>query len=120
MEGKLRSFGAVRGLVFGSWGEASTDVSLIAAAAVGPDNAATGEEGETGVSASNCKWLKQRWGLTAARANARLLLDRLTTAGDGARSAAQRRADARQRSDAARRCRRSARPRLWGWRRLDE
>ena len=119
VEGKLRTYGAVRGLVFGSWGDASTKVKPLASAAVGRGNAATSEGGGTEANASSGSWLKPRWGLTAARASARLLLDRLTSAGGGACAAALRRADARQRFDAARRCSLNARPRLWRWRRLD-
>ena len=36
VEANLRTYGAVRGLIFGSWGEASTKVNLLAAAAVAP------------------------------------------------------------------------------------
>ena len=52
-----------------------------------------------------CK-IEERWGVTAVRENARLLLDRLSLVGQGSLQAAARRQDAV--SDAAARARRAA------------
>ena len=96
---RLQSFGAVRGLVFGAWGEASRDVELLLSmlARLGA---------ETHWRRSGCRdadeargtiaWLlRRRWALTALRENARLKLERLEHAGRGAAAAAARRANAR-------------------------
>lgn len=97
MELKLRGFGDVRGLVFGSWGEASADVDWLLSEAV-----------ETGLSrrdgfrpmdddepdhlkAGLVGMLRRWWGMAALRANARLLLDRLAFVGRGAGAAVRHR-----------------------------
>ena len=95
VEARLRTFDPVRGLVFGTWGEASPDVERLLAAfcragathhwrtmrAASPDTA-------QGVLA----WLlRRRWGMTALREAARLKLERLEFVGRGAALASDRR-----------------------------
>ena len=92
---KLLSYGTVRGLVFGAWGEASPDVhhllSLLARQGARAKWRSMGCPDEA--SAVGClAWLlRRRWGLTALREHARLKLDRLAYVGQGAASAASRR-----------------------------
>ena len=95
VEAKLRSHGPIRGLVFGAWSEASpaAHALLDAAIAVGARRhwrsmTCTSPDQARGVLA----WLlHRRWGVTAARENARLLLSRLACVGSGAAAAAARR-----------------------------
>eukprot|EP00973_Karenia_brevis_P080207 11126075-Karenia_brevis.AAC.1 len=96
VEAKLRSFGDIRGLVFGSWAETSQDVDwlLHEIAALGsrrrPGRANAGDEEDVQLRMLGA--LRRRWGLAAARANAMLLLDRLRYVGRGAMAADGRRA----------------------------
>ena len=119
VELKLRSFGEVRGLVFGSWGEASGDVDwlLSEAVAVGLSRRkgfrpADDDEPDrlksilTGI-------LRRRWGMTALRSNARLLLERLAFVGRGAASATQRRESGRLLHRARSVMRTGTGPRVW-------
>jgi hypothetical protein len=102
VELKLRSFGHVKGLVFGSWGEASSDVDwLLSQAATdgatrqrGYARGADDEDNDALKSALTAR-LQRRWGMVALRANARLLIDRLAYVGSGAVAAAARRLSAR-------------------------
>ena len=98
VERKLRSYDPVRGLVFGAWGEASSDVDRLLRLCA--------ESGATrhwrGMRARNSEeakgvlaWLlRRRWGITALRENARLKLERLEFVGHGATAASARRANA--------------------------
>ena len=98
VERRLRTYDAVKGLVFGAFGEASADVHVLlsATAAVGADRhyrsmLARDPEDARGAVA----WLlKRRWGVTAVRAAARLTLGRLELVGRGAGAAASRRHEA--------------------------
>eukprot|EP00973_Karenia_brevis_P073939 10277500-Karenia_brevis.AAC.1 len=121
VEAKLRSFGRVRGLVFGSWAEASDDVDwlLNQIAEIGCTRRrglrAGRDEDDERVAILTA--LQRRWGLAAARANAQLLLRRLGHVGRGAAAASARRYAAREWH--ARKSRGLAawarhRPRIWG------
>ena len=98
---KLMSYGRVRGLVFGAWGEASPDAHQLlnqlarqGARHMWRDIGSTDEAAAVGCLA----WLlRRRWGMAALRENARLKLDRLAYVGRGAAEAAER----RQRSELA-------------------
>ena len=92
---RLLSYGQVRGIVFGAWGEASpaTERLLSQMARQG----ATIKWRQMGCidqdSAIGClAWfLRRRWGMTALRENARLKLERLAFVGRGAAAADERR-----------------------------
>ena len=94
VEIKLRSFGEVKALVFGGWGEASEGVKWLLDAAVrngtATRNAHTCESRDE-TAARVKSWIRRRWGIAAMQANARLLLDRLAAIGPGAMAAASRR-----------------------------
>jgi len=98
---QLQSYGSVKGLVFGAWGEASSDTHALlhtlarqGARVRWRDMGCPDEASAIGCLA----WLlRRRWGLTALRENARLKLDRLAFVGRGAAQAADR----RQRSELA-------------------
>ena len=98
---QLLSYGTVRGLVFGAWGEASSDahelLHLLAKKGAQVRWREMGSPDEA--SAVGClAWLlRRRWGMTALRENARLKLDRMAYVGRGAAQAADR----RQRSELA-------------------
>lgn len=96
VEGMLRTFEPVRGLVFGAWGEASpaTHKLLTVMAQCGAQRHWRGMRCEDPSSAiGSMAWLlRRRWGLTALRENARLKLGRLQYVGRGAAAASQRRA----------------------------
>ena len=110
VESKLRSYDPVRGLVFGTWGEASPDVERLLSALCRVGAAAHWRsmrvptpESAHGILA----WmLRRRWGLTALREAARLKLERLAFVGRGAGAAADRRIAASE--GAAARSRRAA------------
>ena len=115
VERRLRSFEPVRGLVFGSWGEASPDVERLLGvlAEVGPRrhwrsmHARCPEEAKGALA-----WLlRRRWAMVALRENARLKLDRLEFVGVGAVAASQRR-EAAATAAAARERRRACGPGL--------
>jgi hypothetical protein len=104
---RLQGFSPVRGFVFGSFGEASADVSkLLDALAwagarkhMGPMGAAS-----LAVARSSLHWLlRRRWAMTACRENARLTLGRLEYVGRGAAAAAGRRRGHESGAAAARR-----------------
>ena len=102
IETRLRTYGEVRGLVFGSWGEASPDVSwlLAEAADIGVSRSrafcpADDEDAPNALKAKFAGTLRRRWGMMALRANARLLLERLSFVGGGAVRAHSRRAAGR-------------------------
>ena len=107
VERRLRTYEPVKGLVFGAFGEASEDVHILLSAVA--DAGATKhfrsmlardpEEARGSVA-----WLlKRRWGVTAARAAARLTLSRLEFVGRGAAAAVNRRREATGRAAQARR-----------------
>ena len=110
VEQKLRSFGHVRGLVFGSWGEGSADITwlLHQIAEWGSVHGChLGAHRDTDVVRGILIGaLQRRWGILAARANAQLLLDRLAFVGRGAGAASSRRAAASAAYFAATRSRR--------------
>ena len=95
VETKLRTFDPVRGIVFGTWGEASpgTERLLTAFCHVGAARhwrtmRAESQEAARGVLA----WLlRRRWGMTALREAARLKLEGLEFVGRGAAMASDRR-----------------------------
>ena len=92
---RLLSYGHVRGLVFGSWGEASEDVEhLLSEVAQTGARARWRSMGCPDVAAAvGClAWmLRRRWGIAALRENARLKLERMAYVGRGAIHAAARR-----------------------------
>ena len=86
-------------LSLGAWGEVSPDVDwlLTQAASAGSlrDRSAL-SAARTDDARDALKWvLQRRWGMTALRANARLLLGRLAYVGRGAATAVERRETAR-------------------------
>ena len=95
---RLQSFEAVRGLVFGAWGECSPDVEKLLSwlAGVGAVRhwRGMGCRDETGARGILAWYLRRRWALTAMREHARLKLGRLQFVGRGAGRAALRRSDA--------------------------
>ena len=95
VERKLRTFEAVRGLVFGAWGEASPDVHklLTLIAKEGSERHWRGMRcADPARAMGSIAWLlRRRWALTAVREAARLKLDRLEYVGAGAMPAARRR-----------------------------
>ena len=95
---QLQSFGQLRGLVFGAWGEASPDVELLLsfAASTGAQRhwQRMGSTDEAAACGALAWLLRRRWGMTALRECARLKLDRLELVGRGAAAAASRRAAA--------------------------
>ena len=98
VESKLRSYDPVRGLVFGSWGEASPDTErlLSALCRVGAATHWRAMQTSTAESAQSIlAWLlRRRWGMTALREAARLKLNRFEFVGRGAAAASDRRIDA--------------------------
>ncbi len=107
VEARLRNYDPVKSIVFGAFGEASKDVHdlLSALARAGAmrhhrDMLVCGPAEAIGPLA----WLlKRRWGVLAARENARLLLSRLQFVGRGAAEAASRRSAAQSEAAKARR-----------------
>ena len=99
----MQSFGDTRGLVFRSWGEAPNDVSWLISEAVSSSagrrsHAADGiGNNHDGLRAFLSAKLSRRWGMTALRANAQLLLDRLDHVSSGASEAAAWRFSSRRR-----------------------
>ena len=98
---QLLSYGTVRGLVFGAWGEASSDAhKLLHLPAKKGAQVRWRQMGSPDeASAVGClAWLlRRRWGMTALRENARFKLERMAYVGRGAAQAADR----RQRSELA-------------------
>ena len=107
VEQRLQAYDAVKGLVFGAFGEASPDVSLLLSAAADAGarkhfRSMLANEPEEARGA--LAWLiKRRWGVTAVRAAARLTLGRLELVGRGAGAAVSRRREADGRAARARR-----------------
>ena len=122
VEIKLRSFGEVRGLIFGSWGEASADVDwlLSEAVAVGARRhrrVRVAEDDEPDrLQQLLSGMLRRRWGMAALRANARLLLDRLAYVGSGAIAATRRREMAQFSHSSRLNGRGGGAPRVWSHR----
>jgi len=101
VERHLRSFGRVGGLVVGAYAEASKDLlnllrdtATLGAQRCWRDMGARSVDEAAGLLYTK---LRRNLGIAAARARARLLIDRVTLvlAGNGARAAAQRRAAGR-------------------------
>ena len=92
---KLASYGRIRGLVFGAYGEASDDVrELVAALSAGwasRDWVRMNCRDPSEATAVIAHSLYRSWGLAAVRAQARLKLNGLAHVGAGARAAAGRR-----------------------------
>ena len=109
---RLRQYGAVQGLVFGSFAEASDAVDRLAcyAAEVGAGRARCDDTsfGPDDVRDRLLAAMRRRWGVAAARANARLLLMRLGVVARGAVAAEDRCLAQRRRSALL-----GAAPRLW-------
>ena len=98
VERKLQSYGTVRGLVFGAWGEGSPDVERLLGtlAEQGAQRHWRAMRCPDAVAAKGAiAWLlRRRWAHTALREAARLKLERLEHAGQGAAAAARRRSEA--------------------------
>ena len=92
---KLRSFGFVRGLAFGAWGEASEATEdllhLIAHAAARAHWRKMNCRDEAKAVGAFAWSVRRRWPMSALRENARLKIDRLAFVGPGAAAAACRR-----------------------------
>ena len=106
-ERRILSFGGVRGLVFGHWGEATPHTAQLMgiAAEIGAQRHWRAMRARTKELAfESLHWLlRRRWGMTALRANARLVLERLEYVGAGNVAAGARRTAARANAAAARR-----------------
>ena len=98
VERKLRSFGEVRGLVFGAWGEASPDVERLLGtlADIGSQRHWRAMRCPDAAAAKGAiAWLlRRRWAFAALREAARLKIERLEHVGSGAAAAARRRSEA--------------------------
>jgi hypothetical protein len=107
VEQRLAAFGAVRGLVFGHWAEASDDVEVLlrGCARSGSERHWSSMRARNPDDACGTlrSLLRQRWGMTAWRATVRLVLDRLEHVGVGASNAQTRRRAAQERAAAVRR-----------------
>ena len=91
---KLREYGAVRGLVFGAFAETSPEVDNLARLIADSGASRVHSNGEPASDDMRDRILhhvRRKWGVLAARSNARLLLSRLACVGRGATSAADRR-----------------------------
>ena len=103
---RLASYGPVRGLVFGHWAEATSHVEalLSGCAHTGSLRHWIGMRARDPSDALGpLAWtLRRRWGMTAWRSAARLLLDRLEYVGRGAEAARARRVVASEHAVAAR------------------
>ena len=110
VEQRLRTYDPVRGLVFGSWGEASPDVTQllghIAAKGVLRHRRTMRARNEDEAKSALVWLLRRRWAMTAVRENVRLLLARLQYVGRGTGDALLRRSRASE--DTAARARRAA------------
>ena len=96
IERKLRSFGHVCGLVFGSWSETSADVAwlmhqLAEWASMHSRQVGAHRDAEV-IRVALLTNMQRRWSIMAACANAQLLFDRLDLVGRGAGAASSRRA----------------------------
>ena len=104
---RLAAYGPVRGLVFGHWAEASSNVEdlLSGCAHTGALKHWVGMRARDPTDAiGSLAWsLRRRWGMTAWRSAARLLLDRLEYVGRGSETARARRVVASEQAAAARR-----------------
>ena len=107
VEGRLAAFGPVRGIVIGHFAEGSDHLEalLTGAAHCGALRHWAGMRAREPADAhGTMAWLlRRRWGMTAWRSIARLLLDRLEYVGQGSMLAHARRAAASEAADAARR-----------------
>ena len=92
---QLQTYDRVRGLVFGSWAEASPDVEQLLGTLARKGAAHHWRElgcQSDATAVGTLAWmLRRRWGITALRENARLKLERLAFVGRGAAAAASRR-----------------------------
>ena len=95
---KIPSFRALRGLVFGFWAEPSEDMSWLIIAAVDLGvlrgrraGAVAADDNADMLRVVSFGFLLRKWGMTALRANARLLLDKLAHNGRGSTAAVDRR-----------------------------
>ena len=95
MRQKLLSYGRVRGVVFGAWGESSPDterlLSQLAKQGASTKWRQMGCSDQESAVGCLAWFLRRRWGLTALRECARLKLERLAFVGRGAVAAAERR-----------------------------
>ena len=95
VERKLAPFGEVQGVVFGTWGEASLHVEELLSSLV--DSGCTRHwramraRGPDEVRGALAWLLRRRWGFTALRESARLLLDRVHLLQPGVASGGSRR-----------------------------
>ena len=107
VEARLNTYEPVRGIVFGSWGEASGVTEQLLGAMARTGAIAHWQRMrclDPAQAIGILAWmLRRRWGLTALRENARLRLDRLEYVGRGAVAAAVRRQHAQDREAARRR-----------------
>jgi hypothetical protein len=118
VEARLQTYDAVRGLVFGAWGEASPYVEQLlkhlVEHGVRRHRRTMRARAEDEARAALTSMLRRRWAMTAVRENARLLLARLRFVGWHAGQALQRRSHAAE--DAAARARRAACRGVRSWR----
>ena len=95
VERRLVAYGAVRGLVFGHWSEASEHVEALLSGCAHSGSLrhyAAMRAKDSGDAMGVLAWvLRRRWAMTAWRASARLLLDRLDYVGRGSLRAHARR-----------------------------
>ena len=92
VQARLQTFPAVRGLVFGAWGEASPDAHQLVACLAKQGAARLSQGSEKEQMHGFLGWhLKRRWAVAAVREAARLPLARLEYVGHGAAAAAERR-----------------------------
>ena len=104
MEQRLLQYGEVRGWCFGAWGEVSTEVhhlvQRLAEARIALAETLLGERRPTrsrdAEKAGLVAYIRRSLSVTAVRAQAKFLLDRLRLLGDGAAEADRRRARAVQ------------------------
>ena len=93
---KLASYGRIKSVVFGSFGEASADVhALVGQITSGRalrEWIRLGCRDSEDAKATLARYIYRSWGLAAVRAQARLKIDGLAHAGSGAPAAAARRA----------------------------
>lgn len=99
VESRLLTYGRVKGWCFGAWGDASQDVHELVQRLAGARLEIADHQPDTfgppraraAQLAGLVGYIRRRLSITAVRAQARLLLDRLQLLGDGATAAAARR-----------------------------
>ena len=104
LQRRLESYGPLLGLVVGAWGEASNDlhnlVQTLADARLQKQGRARGRQGSSGELGIVVSQIRRSLSTTAVRAQAEILLNRLSMLGPGARRAAKRREWTRRQEEA--------------------